>query len=265
VGTATTLIRFGGFTLLTDPNFLHRGDAVHVGYGLHSTRLTDPALDLEDLPPLDLILLSHFHEDHFDRVVQARLARHLPIVTNADAARALRRLGFQQPRELQTWETWTFRRDDVRLQITAVPAQHTPLRVMQPLLPRVMGSVLTFSRIGEDAPLLRIYVSGDTLMHHDLRDIPQQFPDIDLGLFHLGGTRVFGVMLTMDGEQGVAVLRTIAPRIGVPIHYDDYDVFKSPLSEFQRPVQAAGLAARVRYLGRGESLSLNPRSVRASA
>jgi len=34
VGTATTIIRFGGFTLLTDPNFLHQGERVHLGYGL---------------------------------------------------------------------------------------------------------------------------------------------------------------------------------------------------------------------------------------
>jgi L-ascorbate metabolism protein UlaG (beta-lactamase superfamily) len=264
VGTATTLIRFGGFTLLTDPNFLHRGDEVHLGYGLHATRLTDPALDLDNLPPLDLVVLSHVHEDHFDRLVQQRLPRHLPIVTTADAARALRRLGFHQARELSTWDSWSFRREDVRLRITAVPAQHTPLRAMQPLLPRVMGSVLTFSRTETDTPLLRIYVSGDTLMHEALRDIPRRFPDLDLGLFHLGGTRIFGVMLTMDATQGVDALQLIAPQVGVPIHYDDYDVFKSPLSEFQQAVQAAGLTHRVRYLARGESLPLAARSVGAA-
>jgi L-ascorbate metabolism protein UlaG (beta-lactamase superfamily) len=81
IGTATTLISFGGFTVLTDPNFLHRGDSIHVGYGLRAQRLTDPALELEQLPPVDLVLLSHLHEDHFDRLVEQRLDRSLPIVT----------------------------------------------------------------------------------------------------------------------------------------------------------------------------------------
>src|SRR5436305_8649807 len=90
VGTATTLIRYAGFTILTDPNFLHRGDHVHLGYGLRSRRLTDPALELEQLPDIDLVLLSHMHEDHFDRVVQERLDRSLPIVTTPHAAGALR-------------------------------------------------------------------------------------------------------------------------------------------------------------------------------
>ena len=57
VGTATVLIRYAGFTILTDPNFLHRGDHVHLGYGLISRRQTDPAIEIEERPPLDLILL----------------------------------------------------------------------------------------------------------------------------------------------------------------------------------------------------------------
>ena len=81
VGTATVIIRYGGFTILTDPNFLHAGDHVHLGYGLRSRRLTNPAVEIEDLPPLDLVVLSHLHGDHFDRVAEAKLDKTLPIVT----------------------------------------------------------------------------------------------------------------------------------------------------------------------------------------
>src|SRR5918912_1946327 len=66
VGTATVLIRYAGFTILTDPNFVHRHEQVDLGNGLHATRQTDPAVEIEDLPPLDLVVLSHFHGDHFD-------------------------------------------------------------------------------------------------------------------------------------------------------------------------------------------------------
>jgi L-ascorbate metabolism protein UlaG (beta-lactamase superfamily) len=44
VGNATTILRYAGFTILTDPNFMHRGDKAPLGYGLHTTRLTEPAL-----------------------------------------------------------------------------------------------------------------------------------------------------------------------------------------------------------------------------
>src|SRR5204863_5380338 len=83
IGTATTLIRFGGLTILTDPNFLHRGEQVHIGYGMHSTRLTNPAMLWEELPPIDFVLLSHLHEDHFDKRVESLLARDTPILTTA--------------------------------------------------------------------------------------------------------------------------------------------------------------------------------------
>lgn len=69
IGNATLLIRYGSLTLLTDPNFLHRGQLAHLGYGLVSRRLAEPAMDVTGLPhaDLDAVVLSHLHGDHFDR------------------------------------------------------------------------------------------------------------------------------------------------------------------------------------------------------
>ena len=47
VGTATTVLRLGPFTLLTDPNFVRRGQRVHLGYGLYSRRRTEPASTID--------------------------------------------------------------------------------------------------------------------------------------------------------------------------------------------------------------------------
>src|SRR5688500_20113284 len=60
IGNATVLIRYAGFTILTDPTFIHRHEQVPLGYGLHTTRLTNPAIDIHALPPLDLIVPPHF-------------------------------------------------------------------------------------------------------------------------------------------------------------------------------------------------------------
>jgi hypothetical protein len=62
------LIRYGGLTILTDPTFIHMHEQVPLGCRLHATRLTNPAIEMRNLPPLDLIVLSHFHGDHFDQV-----------------------------------------------------------------------------------------------------------------------------------------------------------------------------------------------------
>src|SRR5260221_14022063 len=69
IGTATALLKYAGFTILTDPNFLHQGDRVHLGYAARARRLTNPAAELENLPPPDLILLPHLDEYHFDPLV----------------------------------------------------------------------------------------------------------------------------------------------------------------------------------------------------
>ncbi|HJR75518.1 MAG TPA: MBL fold metallo-hydrolase [Nitrospiraceae bacterium] len=104
IGTATMLIRYAGFTILTDPNFLHQGEYVRLGYGLRSRRLTSPAIPFEQLPPYDLVLLSHLHEDHFDRRVETLLDRGTTIVTTDHAAVSLTGKGFRHSMGLATWQ-----------------------------------------------------------------------------------------------------------------------------------------------------------------
>lgn len=72
-------------------------------------------------------------------------------------------------------------------------------------------------------------------------------------MLHLGGTKAFGILLTMDAKQGVQAIQIIQPHLTIPIHYNDYTVFKSPLEDFMEAVKAAGLDSRVRYLSHGET------------
>lgn len=257
VGTATVIIRYGGLTVLTDPNFLHKGDHVHLGYGLKSKRLTDPAIPFEQLPPIDLVLLSHMHGDHFDQLIQQKLDRSIPIVTTKQAAKALAELGFEKRYALDNWDTLSVKKGDTLLRLTAMPGRHGP-PVVARLLPEVMGSMLDFSRAGRHE--YRMYISGDTLVYDNIREIPRRYPDIDLALLHLGGTRILGVMkVTMDATDGVRMLQMIAPEHAIPIHYNDYDVFKSPLDDFKRATEAAGLQHKIIYLKHGESYTFVPR------
>lgn len=255
IGTATVLIRYHGLVILTDPNFLHKGEQAYLGYGQHATRLTEPALTLEQLPHVDLVILSHMHEDHFDRRVQAQLRRDIPIVTTREASERLERLGFTRRYALARWDTLEVRKGPTLLRVSAMPARHGgPLTAA--LLPPVMGSMLDL-RHGATGPPYRLYISGDTLVFDDIADIPRRFPDVDLALLHLAGTRVFGMLkVTMDGDDGVRMMRIIAPALAIPIHFDDYDVFKSPLSAFGQAVDDAGLRAGVVYLKPGETYPL---------
>ena len=251
VGTATVIIRYAGFTILTDPNFLHAGDHVHLGYGLTSERLTNPAINIEDLPPIDFCVLSHYHGDHFDQLVEEKLQKDLPIITTPHAAGELSEKGFTGPLALETWQSVNVEGSGARVRITSMPGQHGP-GLVDFAMPEVMGSMLDFeSQSGEK--MLRLYISGDTLIHDDLNEIPKRFPGVDLALIHLGGTRVMGILVTMDDEQGVEIMRIIEPETAIPIHYNDYDVFKSPLEDFKRAAEEAGLTERLVYLAHGET------------
>jgi L-ascorbate metabolism protein UlaG (beta-lactamase superfamily) len=254
IGTATVLLRLGPFTLLTDPNFLHKGQWTFVGQGLVSRRRTEPAMQPADLPRLNAVVLSHLHGDHFDRIASRELPRDVPILTTAHAAHRLHRRGFRQPVALATWSSETLTDGGATLTVTAVPARHAP-GLLASILPPVMGSILEY-RAGTDARPLRIYLSGDTILHDDLAQIRDRYPDLDLAVLHLGGTRVLGVLVTLDATQGVRLLNLLRPANTVPVHYDDYGLFHDPLSNFLTEFDQHAPDTALHALRRGETLTL---------
>jgi L-ascorbate metabolism protein UlaG (beta-lactamase superfamily) len=254
IGNATTLIRWGPFTLLTDPNFLHAGQRAHLGYGLVSKRLHDPALRVHELPRLDAVVLSHLHGDHWDRVARRGLDRAVPVITTPHAARRLTgRQGFPRSVGLDTWQSHTLVAEQSTVKVTSLPGAHA-FGLTGRLLPPVMGSLLEFGDTTGDVEQ-RVYLTGDTLMYDGVREIARRHPDIHLAVVHLGGTTLpGGMVVTMDGEQGAELLDTVRPRLAVPVHMDDYTVFKSPLSAFTDAVRRRGLAGLVRVVDRGETV-----------
>ncbi len=259
IGTATVLLRYGDLTLLTDPNFLHHGERAHLGYGLVSRRLTEPAIDVRDLPPLDAVVLSHLHGDHWDRRAGRYLEPSVPIVTTPHAARRLRTWqAFDRAGGLRVWESCIFRQGRSQVRITALPGRHSLQPVLRRLLPPVMGSMLEFG--GRDgAVCLRVYLSGDTLLYDGLDEITRRFPDADLAVLHLGGTGLpGGFIVTMYGAQGAELVRRLGYRRVLPVHYDDYSVFRSPLQDFLGEVDRLGLRERLVHCPRGHHVRLVP-------
>ncbi|MFD2092829.1 MBL fold metallo-hydrolase [Blastococcus deserti] len=256
-GTATMLLRIGGFTLLTDPNFLHRGQYAHLGYGLRSKRLTEPALQPTQLPALDGILLSHMHGDHWDRIATKSLPRETPVVTTPEAAKCLSDRGFTGTADLRAWQTHEFTRGTDTLRITSVPGVHGPGPLAQ-VLPQVMGSVVELVRGGVAGPDVawRGYISGDTLYRPFLGEVLERCGPLDVLIPHLGGTKALGVTVTMDAGQGADLVELLKPPVTVPVHYDDYGRFKSPLGDFVAEVGRRELPGEIRTVQRGDTISL---------
>ena len=138
-----------------------------------------------------------------------------------------------------------------------MPGRHAPLPV-QRLLPPVMGSMLEFGpAVG--APRLRVYLSGDTLLIEELQEIPQRYPNIDAAVLHLGGTRLpRRAHGHMDAVQGADLMQLLIPTMTIPVHFDDYPSFRSPLADFRAEVTRRGFLDQVRFVERGDTVALNP-------
>ncbi|TQS32828.1 hypothetical protein Golomagni_06845, partial [Golovinomyces magnicellulatus] len=200
IGTATTIIDWQGFRILTDPNFLHAGDHVHLGPGVEATRQTNPALDLGELPAIDCVLLSHYHEDHFDKHVEHELNRQFPIITTHHAQDFLtsdknKDDPFQQVTGLDVYESCIIHVDKSStkerqrvVKVTGMPGKHVAPGVLSTVndmlgaVPPTNGWLVelgysTDTDAGKEGKLqvgYTIYISGDTLFVDELKDIPRQ-------------------------------------------------------------------------------------------
>ncbi len=258
LGAATVLLRYGGITILTDPCFVRRGEEIAIEAGVHTTRVLDPAADLSELPPVDLVIVSHLHEDHFDRRTRERLDRAIPIVVPAGARGPLGREGFRARRGLEPWGSIDFVKGRARARISALPVHHVHDRVLDRTLPHGMGVILDLST---ERTSTRVWISGDTLLFDELREAPKRFPDVDLALMHVGGEVIRGHLASADEEQALGLHTLFDPHQTIPIHADDFDAYAYPLEWFEQTMIAGDLRDRLIVPRRGEAVMLEARLI----
>ncbi|MEU7817426.1 MBL fold metallo-hydrolase [Pseudonocardia sp. NPDC049154] len=240
VGGPTLLVEAAGLRILTDPTFDPPGRRYGFGWGTSSRKLAGPALDPDELGPIDAVLLSHdHHADNLDDRGRALLGGVGTVVTTVPGAR---RLG-GAVRGLAPWAST--RIGDVEL--TATPCRHGP-----PLSRPVAGAVIGFALALPDGLL---WISGDTVPFRGTREVVRRLA-VDVAVLHLGCVRfpVTGPLrYSMTGEQAVALCRALQPRVAVPVHYEGWSHFREGRAEAERAfATAADVRDRVRWLRPGE-------------
>lgn len=244
VGGPTALFEYAGHTWLTDPTFDAPGDYPLPGNRALS-KLVGPALNPEDLPRIDAVLLSHDqHADNLDDAGRQVLARAGAAFGTVEAAARLTGL-----RGLEPWQATvlngpadgggTAAGNDVT--ITAVPALHGPDGAQA-----MTGTVTGFVLESDGWPT--VYVSGDNASVALVEQIARRFPGISIALVFAGAARTAlfdGTPLTLTSAAVAEVALLLPDALIIPLHTEGWAHFTEGTEVIEREFAAAGLQHRL--------------------
>jgi L-ascorbate metabolism protein UlaG (beta-lactamase superfamily) len=245
LGHATTLIQIAGRTLLLDPCW---GNPI--GF---PCRVAEQAMAIEDLPPIDAVLVSHNHPDHLDRRVVRRLDGEPVYAVPLGDERLLRRLRARYVVGFDWWE-W---HELGHVRITFVPAHHWSQRGLTWNRSLWGGWVI-------QSPEVTIYYSGDSARMPVLDEIGERFPEIDYALIAAGGYEPRWYMKTvhMNPAEAVETFQALGARTLIPVHWGTLRLGAEPPGEpplvLRQEFETRGLdPARLRVLAIGETLPIS--------
>jgi N-acyl-phosphatidylethanolamine-hydrolysing phospholipase D len=237
VGHSSFLIQIGGRNLLVDPVWSAYASPIQ---GVGPRRWVEPGVDLEALPPIDGILISHDHYDHLDRPTVRRLtqlAPDAPWAAPLGVGAWLRREGVRQVVERDWWESL----DWGVVTLTATPAQHfSGRRIDNRNSTLWCGWVL---RAGGRA----VFFVGDTGFHPVFDEIGRRLGPFDTVLMPIGAysPEWFMQPVHMNPAEAVDAFLAVgsADAVLVPMHWGTFKLTDEPLDEPVRWVGEAWAAA----------------------
>lgn len=210
IGHATLLLQLEDKFILTDPNLTPTS-------GMFGKRLVEPGIDPANIPPLDVVLISHMHVDHLSYgsldLIESKTRQllvpdgGLVYIPNYDFPTD----------ELATWETWE--RDSLR--VTAVPVRHMGWRygVDEAWMSKSFtGYVIQHRGI-------TVYFGGDTAYDSLLfKETRRRFPSIDVAFLPIApiNPRDYTRLRHADPHDALEIFRDLGAKAMVPIHFDTY-------------------------------------------
>ena len=209
IGQATVLLQTAGLNILTDPFFSKRASPTQ-WFG--PTRVRAPGIALENLPPLDLILLSHNHYDHLDKpTLQALARRHdVKIITPLNNARHFTARNVQEVDWYQSIE-------HAGVVITALPALHWSKRSLRDT------NKSLWAAFAIEGPMGLIYFGADTGygQGETFRDVKERLGAPRLSLLPIGAyePRWFMAPQHMNPQEAVQAHLALESQTSLAIHH----------------------------------------------
>lgn len=226
LGHSTALIELDGLRLLTDPVLSERASPFSFA---GPKRFTPPALSVEQLPPLDAVVLSHDHFDHLDHATILALAERVPrFYAPLGVGQRLQRWGIDAAKivELDWWQETQLG----PLTLAATPAQHFSGRGLNDGNSTLWASwVVLGSRE-------RLFFSGDTGMHKGFAEIGERYGPFDLTMIECGAYNEAWPDVHMLPEQSVAAHQMVRGVTMMPVHWGTFDL---ALHRWDEPAERA--------------------------
>ena len=221
IDTACIILDINGYRIMTDPVLDSPGKRYHFGYGIFSKKTSKPALNIEQIGKIDLILLSHHqHKDNFDKKGKEFAKNVSRIITTKPGAKTM-----SNAVGLDNWENIKIETSKVPgLKITATPAQHHPWWLPEFFSGKVIGFILEWE--GQKGAF---YISGDTVYFKGIKEIAQRF-EIDTGIIHMGSVQFryltgFG-KYTFNVSSAIKAANVLGIQRFIPVHYSGWSHFK---------------------------------------
>ncbi len=250
IGGPTALITYGGLRILTDPTFDPPGDYPRPGTPVVLHKLAPPAVALDEVLPVDLVLLSHdHHPDNLDHSGRAMLGTATHVLTTDAGAERLGGGSAGNAVGLSPGETFTHQ----GVTVTAVEALHGP-----PEVAAKNGPVIGFVLRADGEPT--VYVSGDNALVEVVERIVRSYGPFDAVVLFIGGACVPAAwgdaLLTLDAARAVDAARLLDPAPIVPVHQDSWEHFSSGASDVEAAFMAAAMSDRLRPIALGQTIPL---------
>ena len=234
IGHSTVLIQIGGVNVLTDPVWAERASPLpFVG----PRRRLPAAIALDELPPIDVVLISHDHYDHLDLHTVRQLARRSPETAwfaPLGVGRYLRRAGVSEVHEHDWW-------DECRvggLTVSCVPAQHSSGRGLGD---RNRSLWCGWTVATMEPPRRSVYFAGDTAYCPAFIEIGARLGPFDVCLLPIGAfePRWYMQYVHMTPEEAVRAYEDLCQgaverSTFVPIHWATFRIADDPLDEAPR-------------------------------
>jgi L-ascorbate metabolism protein UlaG (beta-lactamase superfamily) len=244
LGHSTVLLNFFGVTVLTDPVLLSRIGIPLPFTAIGPKRLIKPALKLNELPPIDLIILSHAHFDHIDWRTLRQFDARTEVVTAPRTRDLLRWTGLRKITELRWGESHKIQTAAGSLLVSAFPVNHWGARIQSDTYRGYNGYVA--EREGR-----RVIFAGDTALTNSFAELRDDRP-YDLAIFGIGAYDPW-IRSHCNPEQAVAMANAAGARFIMPVHHQTFKLsvepFREPIERFVRALAKEPERIALREIG----------------